>query len=108
LHNYTPGNGELSGGFPVEAANTKEKEMSMIDPKGTQPEPLAKFAEVSRNDDGQPVKDGIFADRETAAIPTDPKLKQDAATKVLREGVTHRNQGARQAINKLPDRTAKK
>ena len=82
--------------------------MSMIDPKGVQPEALAKLAQVSRNDDGQPVKDGVLADRETAAIPTDPKSKQDAATKVLREGVTHRDQGAKEAIDKLPDRTAKK
>ena len=82
--------------------------MSMIDPKGAQPEALAKFAEVSRNDNGEPVKNGVLADQETAAIPTDPKLKQDAATKVLREGVTHKDQGAKQAINKLPDRTAKK
>ena len=82
--------------------------MSMIDPKGVQPEALAKLAEVSRNDNGQPVKDGVLADHETAAIPTDPKLKQGAATKVLREGVTHHEQGAKEAIDKLPDRTAKK
>jgi hypothetical protein len=86
----------------------KENVMSMIDPKGTQPEALAKFAEVARNDNGEPVKDGVLADHETAPIPTDPKLKQDAATKVLREGVTHKDQGAKQAIDKLPDRTAKK
>ena len=79
----------------------------MIDPKGSRPEALAKFAEVARHDDGQPVREGIEATKETAAIPTDPKLKQDAATKVLREGVLHRNQGAKKAIQKLPDRTAK-
>ena len=77
-------------------------------PKGTEPEALAKFAEVARNDSGKPVREGIKANRETAAIPTDPKLKQDAATKVLREGVFHRSQGAKKAIDKLPDRTAKK
>ena len=82
--------------------------MSMIDPKGAQPEPLAKLAEVSRNDSGKPVKDGVFADRETAPLAADPKLEHDAATKVLREGVTHRPQGAKRAIKKLPDRTAKK
>ena len=79
----------------------------MVDPKGSRPEALAKFAEVARNDDGQPVLEGVEATKETAAIPTDPKLKQDAATKVLREGVLHRNQGAKKAIKKLPDRTAK-
>ena len=79
----------------------------MIDPKGSRPEALAKFAEIARHDDGQPVREGVEATKETAAIPTDPKLKQDAATKVLREGVLHRNQGAKKAIQKLPDRTAK-
>jgi len=79
----------------------------MIDPKGSRPEALAKFAEVARHDDGQPVRENVVATRETAAIPTDPKLKQDAAARVLREGVLHRNQGAKKAIKKLPDRTAK-
>jgi hypothetical protein len=82
--------------------------MSMIDPKGTQPELLAKLAKSARNNSGKPDKSGLEADRETAAIPTDPALKQDAATKVLREGVTHRDQGAEEAIDKLPDRVAKK
>ena len=79
----------------------------MIDPKGSRPEALAKFAEVARHDDGQPVREGVEATEETAVIPTDPKLKQDAGTKVLREGVLHKNQGAKEAIDKLPDRTAK-
>lgn len=79
----------------------------MIDPKGSRPEALAKFAEVARHDDGQPVREGVEATKETAAIPTDPKLKQDAGTKVLREGVLHTDQGAKEAIEKLPDRTAK-
>jgi hypothetical protein len=82
--------------------------MTMIDPKGSRPEALAKFAEVARNDDGNPVREGIEATEETAPIPTNPNLKQDAATKVLREGVLHRKQGAKEAIEKLPDRTAKK
>ena len=80
----------------------------MIDPKGSQPEALAKFAEVARNDDGNPVREGVEAMEETAQIPINPKLKQDAATKVLREGVLHRKQGGKEAIEKLPDRTAKK
>jgi hypothetical protein len=82
--------------------------MSIIDPKGSRPEALAKFAEVARNDDGKPVREGVEATKETAPIPTDPKLKQNAATKVLREGVLHRKQGAKEAIEKLPDRTAKR
>jgi hypothetical protein len=85
-----------------------EMTMSVIDPKGMQPEALAKFAEVSRHGSGEPLRDGVTADFETAPIPTDPKLKQDAATKVMREGVLHRKQGAREAIDKLPDRAAKR
>jgi hypothetical protein len=81
---------------------------SMIDPKGTQPEALAKLAQVARNDEGEPVNEGVLASHETAPISTDPKLKQDAGKKVLNEGVTHREQGAKEAIDKLPDRTAKK
>ena len=80
----------------------------MIDPKGSRPEALAKFAEVARNDDGNPVREGVEATDVTAPIPTNPKLKQDAATKVLREGVLHRKLGAKEAIEKLPDRAAKK
>lgn len=48
----------------------------MIDPKGSQPEALAKFAGVARHADGKPLREG-------------------------------RHQGAKNAINKLPDRTAK-
>lgn len=41
-------------------------------------------------------------------FPPTPKLKQDAATKVFREGVYHKDQGADEAIKKLPDRIQKK
>ena len=70
------------------------------------PEALAKFAEVARNDDGKPVRNGTEATAETAPLPTDPAQKQDAATKVLREGVLKQDQGADEAIDRLPDRTA--
>lgn len=82
--------------------------MSMIDPKGVQPETLSRFAESARKDDPTPEKPGLVANKQTKPIPTDPKLKQDAATKVLREGVMHRDEGADEAIAKLPDRIAKK
>jgi hypothetical protein len=70
------------------------------------PEALAKFAEVARNDDGRPVRNGTEATAENAPIPMDPAQKQDAATKVLREGVLKQDQGADEAIDRLPDRTA--
>ncbi|MFN0194842.1 MAG: hypothetical protein ACKVP5_23170 [Aestuariivirga sp.] len=82
--------------------------MSMIDPKGSQPEALAQFAESARNDTDKPDKPGLVANKQTKPIPTDPKLKHDAATKVLREGVMHRDEGAEEAIDKLPDRIEKK
>ncbi|HUQ35017.1 MAG TPA: hypothetical protein VM144_01435 [Aestuariivirga sp.] len=74
--------------------------------EGERPEALAKFAEVARNDDGKPVRNGTEANEQTAPIPTDPAQKQDAATRVLREGVLKQDQGAEEAIDRLPDRTA--
>lgn len=76
--------------------------------EGERPEALAKFAEVARNDDGKPVRNGTEATAETAPIPTDPAQKQDAATRVLREGVLKQDQGADEAIDRLPDRTAQR
>jgi hypothetical protein len=73
-----------------------------------QPEVLAKFGEAARKQDGKAEKPGLFADEESAPVPTDPELKQDAATKVLREGVYNKDQGADEAIEKLPDRIQKK
>ena len=73
---------------------------------GERPEALAKFAEVARNKDGKPVRNGIEATAETSPIPTDSGQKQDAATKVLREGVLKQDQDANEAIDRLPDRTA--
>ena len=73
--------------------------------EGERPEALAKFAEVARNDDGRPVRTGTEATAGNAPIPMDPTQKQDAATKVLREGVLKQDQGADEAIDRLPDRT---
>jgi len=76
--------------------------------EGERPEALAKFAEVARNGDGKPVRNGTEATADTAPIPTDPAQKQDAATRVLREGVLKQDQGADEAIDRLPDRTARR
>nr|WP_156134482.1 hypothetical protein [Methylobacterium sp. ZNC0032] len=70
-----------------------------------QPEALATFAASARNDGQKPKDIGLHATDETEAIPTDPKNAADAATKVLREGVLHKDQGADEAIDDLPDRT---
>ena len=82
--------------------------MSTLDPKNSQPEALAKLAETARDDNAKPSRRGINAGKQTAAIPADPELEQDAATKVLVEGVTHDDHGAREAIDRLPDRAAKR
>lgn len=70
-----------------------------------QPEALATFAASARNAGRKPKHIGLAATRETEAIPTDPKKKVEAATKVLREGVFHKDQGADAAVDALPDRT---
>ncbi len=49
-------------------------------------------------------EEDLFADDETAPIPTDSKLKDDAATRVLEEGATGEDKGSEEAIDKLPDR----
>ena len=73
--------------------------------EGERPEALAKFAEVARNDDGKPVRNGTEANEQTAPIPTDPAQKQDAATRVLREGVLKQDQGAEdEQLLRLPVR----
>jgi hypothetical protein len=74
-------------------------------PKGQQPEALATFAASARNDGKKPKEIGLEATRATKPLRTSPEKKQDAATKVLREGVLGKDQGADEAIDKLPDRT---
>jgi len=69
-----------------------------------QPESLATFAEASRAGGKKPDELGLVADEHTAPIVTDSKMKDEAATKVLKEGVTGEDQGAEEAIERLPDR----
>jgi hypothetical protein len=73
-----------------------------------QPEALATFAASARNAGKKPKEIGLEATPETKPIPMDPKRKHDAARKVLREGVLHKDQGADKAIDALPDRTRTK
>jgi hypothetical protein len=70
-----------------------------------QSEALATFAASARNDGKKPKDIGLEATPETEGLPTDSEKKADAATKVLREGVLHNDQGADEAIDALPDRT---
>lgn len=68
------------------------------------PEALAAFAVAARADDNKPKNLGLVATPNTAPIPTDSEQKDDAATKVLQEGVTGEDHGSEEAIEKLPDR----
>lgn len=74
-------------------------------PKGQQPEALVTFAASARNDGRKPKDVGLEATEATKPLKTSPDKKQDAANKVLREGVLGKDQGADEAIDKLPDRT---
>ncbi|AOO83147.1 hypothetical protein [Bosea vaviloviae] len=70
-----------------------------------QPEALATFAASARNNSKKPDDVGLKATPATDGLKTDPAQKVKAATKVLREGVLHRDEGADEAVDKLPDRT---
>ena len=72
------------------------------------PEALATFAATARNEGKRPQDHPDSATAETAPIPTDPKAKDEAARQVLKAGVDHAPQRAQDAVDKLPDRTAKK
>lgn len=74
-------------------------------PEGQQPEALATFAASARNDGRKPDDIGLEATAETKPLKTSPEQKQDAATRVLREGVLGKDQGAEEAVDSLPDRT---
>jgi hypothetical protein len=67
-----------------------------------QPEALATFAQASRKANKK--RPDIEADEHTKPIPADPKIEHKAATKVLQEGVTGKDSGADEEINRLPDR----
>lgn len=70
--------------------------------KKERPEALAAFAESARSE--KKVKVSLTARENTKPIPTDPKKKDDAATKVLQEGATGEEHGAEEAVDELPDR----
>jgi len=72
--------------------------------KKERPEALATFAEASRADGKKPEDLGVVADEHTRPIPTNSKLKDKAAAKVLNEGATGVYKGSEEAIDKLPDR----
>jgi hypothetical protein len=68
------------------------------------PGSLETDSETSRAGGKKPDKLGLIADEHIAPIPTDSKMKDEAARKVLQDGVTGEDKGAEQAIKRLPDR----
>jgi hypothetical protein len=80
------------------------REMPMTKSQKQRPEALATFAEASRKGGKKPDDLGVEADDNTEPIPTDPKKKQRAATKVLHKGATGEDTGVEEAIEDLPDR----
>lgn len=82
--------------------NDNEKASETV---GRQPEALANFAATARSSDKVSPTGGRRDTAETAPRPTSPEAKADAATKVLREGTLQRDQGADEAVDRLPDRT---
>ena len=69
------------------------------------PEALATFAATAKNAGHRPKDHPERAAPETAAIPTNPELKNEAARKVLRAGVDGEPERAQAAVNAVPDRT---
>lgn len=72
-------------------------------PEGSSPEAIAKFAQSARVENGDVKRTGAKATNETTALPTDPKLQQEAATAVLRENVIGDDEGSEELIKQLPD-----
>jgi hypothetical protein len=78
------------------------------EPKTTQLEELARqaipkaVAEKGKGKPDVPDNGGLFGGGKTQPEKVKPELKQDAATKVLQEGVTGKDHGADAAMAKLP------
>lgn len=69
------------------------------------PEALAIFAATARNDGERPKDHPDHATAGTGAIPADPRVKNEAAAKVLKAGVEGKPQSAQAAVAKVPDQT---
>jgi hypothetical protein len=84
-----------------------KKEVKKAQTERNQPEVLAGLGAAAKAGGKKPEDEGLFATPSTAAMPGDQEQEVDAATKVLREGATKMDQGAAEAIRKLPDRAQK-
>ena len=82
--------------------------MSMIDPRGTQPEALVSIVESARAEDVKQDKPSIVANKQIRPDPIDPDMKKDTEAKALRKSVMDLDVGSAEAIDKLPSRNAEK
>jgi hypothetical protein len=71
---------------------------------GQQPEALRSLKSAAKSGSRKPRDQGLEAKSDTAPIPASPEQKQDAAAKVLREGVKKNPQGMEEAAKKAPRR----
>jgi hypothetical protein len=73
--------------------------------RGQQPEALATFAEASRHGGKKPDDIGLEATRASGPLPGDLEQEENVAAKILNEGATGRDEGGKEAVRNLPDRT---
>jgi hypothetical protein len=71
---------------------------------GQQPEALRSLKSAAKAGSRKPRDQGLEARGDTAPVPASPEQEQDAAAKVLREGVKKNPQGMEQAAKKAPRR----
>ncbi len=71
---------------------------------GQQPEALRSLKSAAKAGSQKPQDQGLEARGDTAPISASPEQEQDAAAKVLREGVKKNPQGMEEAAKKAPQR----
>jgi hypothetical protein len=69
-----------------------------------QPEPLRSLKSAAKAGSQKPQDQGLEARGDTAPIPAPLEQEQDAAAKVLQEGVKKNPQGMEEAARKAPQR----
>ena len=71
---------------------------------GQQPEALRSLKSAAKAGSRKPKDQGLEARGDTAPIPAPLEQEQDAAAKVLREGVEKNPRGMEEAARKAPER----
>jgi hypothetical protein len=78
--------------------------MTNENPKGQNPEALAKFADSGRKKGGKVKRAGVEATPETAPMPADPDKEHEAAARILHEGGMDKDERAEDLVKELPNR----